>query len=216
MKKLRYISGNHRERTVLMTALGLVINLIYGLGNGVMGFMSGSLWLITMSAYYLIISVMRFSVVSFERKNPSGSMENELFAELFSGCMFIVLGIVVSGTTVLAIKQNIGTKYHEIIMITIATYTFTKITFAIMNLCKCRKYNSPLLTTIRNISLADAAVSIFSMQRSMLVSFGEIEQSSARILNILTGTAVSIIVIILGINLIRKGKKNGEVKISRG
>lgn len=49
----------------------------------------------------------------------------------------------------------------------------------------------------------------------MLVSFGEIEQSSARILNVLTGTGVSIIVIILGVNLIRKGKKNGKVKISR-
>jgi len=44
--------------------------------------------------------------------------------------------------------------------------------------------------------------SIFALQRSMLVSFGEMSTSNTQLFNILTGTAVWIIVLLLAINLI--------------
>jgi hypothetical protein len=92
--------------------------------------------------------------------------------------------------------------FHEIVMITIATYTFTKITLAIIGMAKAKHEASPALKTLRNISLADASVSIYTMQRSMLVSFPGMEAGEILLLNIFTGTAVWIIVLLLGINLI--------------
>lgn len=91
-------------------------------------------------------------------------------------------------------------------MITIATYSFGKISTALINLCKNKKYDYPVIATIRNISFADAAVSIFSLQRSMLVSFGNKSYFEVQIFNILTGIGVCLIVMILGINLIRKDR----------
>ena len=87
-------------------------------------------------------------------------------------------------------------------MITIATYTFTKITASIIGMVKARSSVSPVLKTLRNISLADACVSIYTMQRSMLASFPGMDSTDTLILNIFTGTAVWIFVILLGINLI--------------
>jgi hypothetical protein len=87
-------------------------------------------------------------------------------------------------------------------MITIATYTFVKITIAIVGLARKSSHSTPTAKTLRNISMADACVSILSMQRSMLVSFPGMEPANIQLFNILTGTAVWIIVLLLGINLI--------------
>ena len=100
-----------------------------------------------------------------------------------------------------AVKDR-GTAFHEIVMITIASYTFTKITIAIVGMAKAKRSASPVRKILRNISLADACVSIYTMQRSMLVSFPGMEAAEILILNIFTGTAVWIVVLLLGINLI--------------
>ena len=95
-----------------------------------------------------------------------------------------------------------GIKHHEIVMITIALYTFTKITLAIINLVKVKQYPSPVFKALRSISFADALVSVFSLQRSMLVSFEGMSAGDIRLFNILTGGAVCVAVLILGLHLI--------------
>lgn len=91
-------------------------------------------------------------------------------------------------------------------MITIALYAFTKVTLGIINLVKSRKYSSPIFKTLRNIAFADALVSLFSLQRSMLVTFEGTSLDDIKFLNVFTGSAVCLTVFILGINLI-KGRK---------
>lgn len=118
----------------------------------------------------------------------------------------MVMTLPLVGTVVLATVQDRGTVYSKIVMITIAVYAFTKITLASVNLAKSRRSASLKVKTLRNISFADAFVSIFSLQRSMLVSFGELAEGTIRIMNIATGSAVCVIVFLLGVNLLRKAK----------
>ena len=59
---------------------------------------------------------------------------------------------------------------------------------------------------LRNISFATALVSIFSLQRSMLVTFEGMTDSQIVLMNALTGTGVCILVFLLGLNLVRKKK----------
>lgn len=92
-------------------------------------------------------------------------------------------------------------------MITIATYTFYKVVLAILNTVKIRKENALLLSTVRNIGCADAAVSLLSLQRSMLVSFGEMERDKIYLMNALSGAGVVIIILLLGIGMIVKSSK---------
>ena len=206
MKNARYLLNNQKSRTLLFTGCGFIINIIYGIGNGCLGILTKSWWLITLAAYYIIVSIMKFSVVFYQYKNTADNKRTDVFIRHFVGYMFLVLDIVLIGATVLSAKENMGAYHHEIIMITIATYSFGKIITAIINLCKNKKYDSPVIATIRNISFADAAVSIFSLQRSMLVSFGNKSYFEVQIFNILTGIGVCLIVMILGINLIRKDR----------
>ena len=83
-----------------------------------------------------------------------------------------------------------------------ALYAFTKVTLAIINLIKVRKTSGRVYRALRNISLADALVSIASLQRSMLVSFGDMPATDIQLFNALTGTGVCIIIALLGIEQI--------------
>lgn len=179
----------------------LVVNFIYALGNCTVGFLSHSWWFITVGAYYAVLAMARFSVLQVKRK-ASGDHDIELFARRITGILLVILSVCIVGVNILSALKERGSVFHEIIMIAIATYTFTKITIAIIGMVKAKHAASPVLKTLRNIALADACVSVYTMQRSMLQSFPGMTTAEIQIFNILTGTAVWIIVLFLGINLI--------------
>ena len=179
----------------------LTLNFVYALGNCTVGFLSHSWWFITVGAYYAVLAIARFSVLQVV-KRAKGDHDTELFARRITGVLLVVLSVCIVGVNILSALKERGTAFHEIIMIAIATYTFTKITIAIIGMVKAKHTASPAFKTLRNIALADACVSIYTMQRSMLQSFPGLTPAEIQIFNILTGTAVWIIVLFLGINLI--------------
>jgi len=186
-------------RTVQSARLSLAMNLAYSFYTAVFGIMGRSWWFVTLAAYYIILSVMRFAILMSAKKADS---DTGTFIMRFTGRMLIFLSITMAGTAYLAVSGDRGTKHHEIAMITIALYSFTKLSLAIINLVKARKTSLPILKSLRNISLADAAASLFSLQRSMLVTFEGMGADDIQLMNILTGTAVYVLVFLLGMNLI--------------
>ena len=179
----------------------LIFNFIYAIGNSIFGFLNHSWWFITVGAYYIVLTVTRYSVLQIKRK-ANGNYDIEIFARRITGILLVVLSVCIVGVNILSAIKDRGTAFHEIVMITIATYTFTKITIAIIGMVKTKRSASPVLKTLRNISLSDACVSIYTMQRSMLVSFPGMKSGEILLLNIFTGTGVWIVVLVLGINLI--------------
>ena len=180
--------------------ISLVINVTYAVGNCTIGFITHSWWFITVGAYYTVLAIAKFCILLIRQKT-SGDYDTALFARRITGILLVVLSLCIVGVNVMSAVENRGTAFHEIVMITIAAYTFTRITVAIIGMVKAKHTDSPALKTLRNISLADACVSIYTMQRSMLVSFPGMGATEIRILNIFTGTAVWITVLLLGINL---------------
>ena len=178
--------------------LSLVINIIYSIYNIIVGVIMPSWWFLTAGTYYLSLSIVRYFVLR-AKKN---SINN--FLKPFTGIMLIVLSIPLAGMVILASVKDRGTDFHEIVMITIALYTFTKLTLAIINLVKSKRNTPERIKILRNISFADAFVAIFSLQRSMLVSFEGMPANEIRIMNIVTGSVVCVIMFMLGLNLIYK------------
>lgn len=181
--------------------ISLVANCIYAFSNCFIGFFVHSWWFITVGAYYAVLAVARYSALQMKRRVKK-SLETEIFACRVTGILLVVLSFCIVGVNILSALKERGTFFNEIIMIAIAAYTFFKITLAIIGMVKTKRTASPLLKTLRNISLADACVSVYSLQRSMLRSFPGMEADSIQLFNILTGTAVWLIVLLLGINLI--------------
>lgn len=199
---------SQRYRIILTATASLALNLLYALYNGILGIFTHSFWFVTMCSYYIILSAMRFSAVTFERKRQSKSTDiTEAFIMKICGIMLIFLMCIVSTSVYLSFRFDVAVKYHEIVMITIATYTFTKTTLAIIKVVKIEKKRSMLLTTIRNISFADAGISLLSMQRSMLASFGDINDKSSLILNAFLGAIVCLYILLLGVRMINIARR---------
>lgn len=139
------IVSSQRYRIILSAAVAFAFNLLYAIYHCVLGVLNISFWFITMCAFYGILATIRFSAVLCERnhyKLPSD--DTDLFVMKFTGILLVILGIVLATINYVSLSQNIATKHEEIIMITIATYTFYKITMAIVKAVKQHKNPFPL------------------------------------------------------------------------
>ena len=100
-------------------------------------------------------------------------------------------------------------KHHEITTIILAAYTFTSLTFAIINTLKYRKYNSPVYSATKAISLASACVSVLTMESTMLTTFGNETMSltGRRVLLGLSGGVISVFIVTMAIYMIVQANK---------
>ena len=183
------------DRVQNTTLISLIFNILYCVYHIVFGAVTASWWFLTIGIYYAALSIVRFVVLRHKGNNR--------FLVRFTGAMLIVLSVSLVGTVILAFVKDRGTVFPLIAMLAIATYTFTKITLATIKWIKARRSTSAKRLTLRNISFANAFVSIYSLQRSMLVSFEGMTKTEIRIMNLVTGSAVCIIVFLLELNLFR-------------
>lgn len=186
------------DRTSKFALSSLILNVGFAAYHLVLGFVESSWWLLTLGSYYLVLSILRFVVMGLKSK--------ESFIIKFTGWMLMILSVPLSGTVILSVIRDRGHELHMIVMIAMAVYAFTKITLATINFIRSRRSNSAMLVTLRNISFADAFVSIFALQRSMLVSFEGMTEVEIVIMNAVFGSAVCVVVFLLGLNLLQSKK----------
>ncbi len=176
--------------------LSLILNLGFAFYNGIVGGLTGSRIFIASCIYYLILSSLRFVVIITNRKQKINGAA--------IGDLLIILSTVMGAVVFISIRDNTATVYGTVTMITIATYIFAKIITAAF---AAKKQKRTLDRTLNTIRLAEVAVSLLTMQQSMLVSFGDSELPSAYILNICTGTAVCLFILALGGYMITNSRK---------
>ena len=182
------------DRAFRTALCSLIFNAVYGAYNVLFGVLSRSYWLFTVGVYYAILGAVRFAVLRSGKAGRSVARG--------TGVMLLLLVLPLVGTVVLSVVESRGLELHLIVMLVMAMYAFTKVTLATVNLVKLRKSRLPRLVALKNISLADALVSMFSLQRSMLVSFEGMTAAEIGIMNIATGSAVCVAVLLLGMNLV--------------
>ena len=199
--------ADYTFRTILTTLPAFLINVAYTVYNGVIGIINQSVWFITMAVYYSLLGIMRYRAVSTGRKisrldDREQIRKKELSVIKTDGILLLVLNLALSGVVLLTIAQDTAKRYSEIMVISIAAYTFYKITMAVVNMVKVRKRKSPILITIRNIGAADALVSMLTLQAAMFASFQDKNSLNTNQMNAITGLSVCILISILGISMI--------------
>ena len=197
-----------RFRAVFSASIGLLANILYALYHGVMGAVNRSLWFAAMFAYYIILTAMRFSAVLYDWKCESSDSEiTEYFVAKLCGGLLVLLSLVLAGIVYISLSQNVAVKRQEILMITIAAYTFYRITVTVIRAFRQHRNDAPLLAVIRTIGYAEVAASILTLQRSMLVSFGSMDETDIDMMNGLTGAFVCLLILLLGIVTILRNRK---------
>lgn len=186
-------------RTALFAVFSMGWNLLYALFNGVLGIAYRSYWFITLFAYYASLALMRFYVLrTIRNKRPKRTLIRLL---RHIGIGLIVLSVVVGGIVILSVFTPVAKKYPLITMLSIATFTFFLTGRAAYNMLRARK--SGVLSTIllRNISFASAIVSILSLERSMLETFGGGTSELSKVMIPLSGAVAVLLIGFLGLSM---------------
>lgn len=188
------------------------INILYALLKFAAGVYYRSVWLGAVAIYYIVLSLIRIGLVRKERKSFKITDEREqrlyeLKSSHFCGCLMFLLNIAVTGLVIQMIWQNKYYEYPGFLIYAQAAYAFYCMSFAIVNFVKYRKMERPILSAAKVVSMACALMSILALQTAMLMQFGDEKMAFNRIMNVLTGSAVCIMVFVIAVWLVHKTRK---------
>jgi len=206
------IVTDYSLRIVIFAVLGAASNVIFAIINGVIGILSHSAWFGTLAAYYILLSVMRIGAVNQQRKISriglrGKRMRSEIDFYRKNSILFIVMAVILGGM-VLLMELSIGGKNYPGFMIyAAAAYSFYKIILSTIHIIKADNRQSQLIMIIRKIGYMDACVSILTLQTAMFATFGNHQRELEKMMNGITGAAVCLIVLGMGIQGICSVKK---------
>lgn len=176
-KENKYIKtwvGDVRLRMNVSLYGSFIWNVAYAVFQLCLGLYHTSFWYYSMAAYYIFLAAMRFHLSRHTRKYETGEKLREEFVRYRNcGIVFLVMNLALSLLIFFMVYWNRTFIHHEITTIAMATYTFTTFILAIINLVKYRKYNSPVYSASKIISLVAACVSMLTLTSTMLTTFGE-------------------------------------------
>jgi len=181
------ILKNGGDRAVLFTAVSMAVGLLFCIYNAVL------------AGYYFLLVLVKTGILFGFRRTRKGDdpVRDDIVAYLVAGLTMLVMHIAVVS---LVIRLNEWESFHYagVIIYGYALYAFVKIIAAIVNLVKTRKRKLSLVTqAIRNINLADAAISILALQTAMLSEFGSFGNA-----NRITGGAICAIIMLMSVYMI--------------
>lgn len=188
----------------------LIWNTAYALLQLGMGFWHHTFWFYSLAGYYIALAVMRFFLVRHtSRHKPGELMKEELIKYRACGIVFLLMNLALALIIFFMVYWNRTFNHHEITTITIAAYTFASLTMAIMNVVKYRKYNSPVYSASKAISLTAALVSMLTLESTMLTTFGDgtMDLTTRRIMLGATGGVISVFIIGMAIYMIVQSNK---------
>ena len=185
-------------------------NIAYALFQLWLGFYHHTFWFYSLGAYYICLAVMRFFLLLHTRKYaPGEKMREELIKYRACGAVFLVMNLVLALIVFFMVYWNRTFEHHMITAIALAAYTFTSMAVAIINFVKYRKYNSPVFSAAKAISLAAALVSMLTLESTMLTTFSDGTMTAVEQKWMLgaTGGTISVLIIATAIYMIVVGTK---------
>lgn len=204
---------SYRESPVLRIKMSLygsvVTNLIYALLQLWLGLTKHSIWFYSLAAYYVLLLIMRTYLLNYTTKNkPGKNIKQEWRKYRFCGFALLFMNTIMSVIVGYIVWQNRGFSYHEIHTIGMAAYTFTTFTMAIVNTVRYRKYESPVMSAVKAVSLVAVVFSMLTLETAMLSAFGENDSVTYRqTMTGITGTVICIFVLATAIYMIIRANK---------
>ncbi len=193
--------------TKILLTLSLFLNFIYGIFKLGTGIYYTSWWFITFAIYYLILCLMKLSIVKDIKNDVDKNLKKEYQKLKLTGIILLFLNLVLSGMIILIIKQNQEITYAGFIIYLVAMYDFYLIISAIVNVIKYRKKNSPLLASIKCINLTVAMISMISLEVAMVSEFGTNDNEFKTIMTSIMGFVVCLINTSMSIYMIVRANK---------
>ena len=193
-------------RTETSLYQGLFINLLYVALKFGSGIYYRSIWFASLAVYYLLLAVMRFSLLHYVRSRKRDK-SSEWKRYRFCGIVLLFMNQALAAIVVIVVEQNKGFEYVGFLIYAMALYAFYAVITSVINVVKFRKYGSPIMSAAKAINLTAAVVSMLSLETAMLAQFGEDDVKFRQIMTSATGAGVCAIVLGMAVFMIAKSTK---------
>ena len=181
--------------------LVMVLNYLYAAYNLLIGLQSGSVWLLSLGIYTLMLAIVRTDLTLSHhrgRKLPPDALprhESRCYRRV--AWSLLALNVPIGGLTLLMVSgQSVSALPGHLIYLS-ALYTFVMMFLAISNLIRFRKLGSPILSAAKVLSL-------LTLQSALIDRFGTAQGSFRLLMTRLTGSAVYASVLIIAVWMLRR------------
>ena len=182
-------------RAEISIYVGLFINLVYVVLRVFSGIHFRSVWMITLGVYYLVLAILRYSLVEYLRRHRTlEDIAAEYRRYRFCAGLLFAMNIVLAGIVILIVNDHEGYDYPGILIYAMAAYIFYYFITAVINLIKYRKSGSPVISASKVVVLTCAMVSVLSLETAMIDRFGGADSGFRYIMTAITGIVIFAVV----------------------
>lgn len=205
--------SSYNTRGFVYAFCSSVFNTAYVVFGIVIANVEQSAWLGVLVGYHIFLLLPRLEVLVTAKLKARGEGANEQRQQLraYSNCGLILILLALAIIPVIRMTLNDENSYNYFIssivyVISIALYTTVKVVVALYNFRKARKQNDMALIAVKNISFADALISVFTLQAMMLKELGD-ESGLIAILSPTVGSADVLGIFVMGLFMLIGGRK---------
>lgn len=213
---LANIANDYGLKTLVFSCFSLVVTLAFVAANLASAIIYGLVWYYAVAAYYFVLLLFRGGILLADFRCRKKYADDEAAREnakrriyLAGGAVLLVLEIAMAFavTEMMLSRRPVGG--NEIVAIANAAYTFYKMTMAMMNLVRAKRFSDPVVQALRNVNFADACMAIASLTVIMLSTFGGGESSVFVVMRACVGFAACAVTIVIAVIMIVKGSHKG-------
>lgn len=182
----------------------LCVNLLYAALKMLSGILYGSVWFISLAAYYALLAVMRFLLLYAARKRPDGA---DICAEYrpyrTCGVLLVPMTLALAVMVTFLVRRDGGYDYPGVLIYVMAMYAFYAVITTAVNIVRFRRRGSPLLSAVKAVNLTAALASMLALETAMLTQFGgEDDYSFRRIMTASSGGVFCALVLAMAVYMI--------------
>lgn len=189
-------------------------NAAYAAFQLVLGVHHHTAWFYAMAGYYALLAMMRLMLGRHIRAFVPGAEKRAEWRKYrLCGAGLGLMNLALSVFVMDFVRNSRASHHHEITVIAMAAYTFGSLSLAIANVVRYRRYESPVCSAAKALSLASATVSMLSLENAMLTTFGKADYRlfSKRMLGA-SGAAASALILAMAVFMIVRATKNLKTK----
>lgn len=189
---------------------GLAVNALYMLFHLASAIRYASVWFLSMSAYELVLCVLRADLARSYRKRQAGGAAFELRCYRRAALSLLALNVPMGGMIVLMVLTESGYSYPGYMIYVSALYTFYSVAISIADVLRFRNCGSAIISAAKALRFVCAMMSLLGLQTAMIAQFSPDAPQYRRTMNAITGGFVFFAVIATSILMLCRAAKERE------
>lgn len=181
--------------------LSAMVALAFAVYNGYLGIAHEYIFGVSIAVYFAVLSAIYFILVDGEMLSGKvGANQNTHVRKyIVVTALLLAVDVLLVGPITLMVLQRRQFDLGMIAAITVATYATYKVSSAVVNYVKTRKYFDVRTVSVRSVKLVDAMVSLLTLQNTLIVAKGSSAEKSTFVLTSWTSLALYVAIVTVSV-----------------